>query len=401
MTSSVTVNSGGQLLLITGATSPNTGIYTFGTSSSTLLTLNGSGPSANPGAIRVVTTNTPPVTVTFPTPARLDRDCAIRLSAISVTSLRLRLPLIAIVITGVASRSNLSMIGVSVPTGNWLKIALTFPCTSCCAMSRFFSSTNFTLIVLNRSQVNLNLSRFHGENLSPAGNYATDGLVFLTGGDSPVVNARISDATILNPQMVGEVNNGDSIEIQHRGATNGVINIDMTPAVLPLTPDDCTVAFLPSAHIAQRVVGELMPLRTGSEVWFSEGLSKLPSELRTARPTFFLSPPRVWERMYSSILAEIKKRPAPLRKMFYLALGVGSRAAQLRRDGRPVPPWIRSALKLFDKIIFNKIRERLGGRARGNYSHGLEPRQEPAGALSRDHGVPRCAPARPPVCRDL
>jgi long-chain acyl-CoA synthetase len=143
-----------------------------------------------------------------------------------------------------------------------------------------------------------------------------------------------------------------------------VINIDMTPAVLPLTPDDCTVAFLPSAHIAQRVVGELMPLRTGSSVWFSEGLSKLPSELRTARPTFFLSPPRVWERMYSSIQAEIKKRPAPLRKMFYLALGMGSRAAQLRRDGRPVPPWIRSALALFDKIIFNKIRERLGGRLR-------------------------------------
>ena len=144
-----------------------------------------------------------------------------------------------------------------------------------------------------------------------------------------------------------------------------VINIDMTPAVLLLTPDDVpTSPFLPSAHIAQRVVGELMPLRTGSCVWFSEGLSKLPNELRTARPTFFLSPPRVWERMYSSILAEIKKRPAPLRKMFYLALGIGSRAAQLRRDGRPVPGWIRSALGLFDKMIFNKIRERLGGRLR-------------------------------------
>src|SRR6202020_2681869 len=116
----------------------------------------------------------------------------------------------------------------------------------------------------------------------------------------------------------------------------------MTPAVLPLAPDDCTVAVLPSAHIAQRVVGELMPLRTGSSVWFSEGLSKLPSELRTARPTFFLSPPRVWERMYSSIMAEIKKRPAALRKMFYFALGMGSRAALLRRDGRPVPAWIRA-----------------------------------------------------------
>jgi hypothetical protein len=89
-------------------------------------------------------------------------------------------------------------------------------------------SRAFTLIALNRSQVRLTMSRFHAENLSPAGNYATDGLVFLTGGDSPVVNARISDAAVLNPRMVGEVNNGDSIEIQHRGTTNGVLNIDMT-----------------------------------------------------------------------------------------------------------------------------------------------------------------------------
>lgn len=89
-------------------------------------------------------------------------------------------------------------------------------------------SRAFTLIALNHSQVTLTMSRFHAENLSPAGNYATDGLVFLTGGDSPVVNARISDATVLNPRMVGEMNNGDSIEIQHRGSTNGVLNIDMT-----------------------------------------------------------------------------------------------------------------------------------------------------------------------------
>jgi hypothetical protein len=89
-------------------------------------------------------------------------------------------------------------------------------------------SRAFTLIVLNHSQVNLTMSRFHAENLSPAGNYATDGIVFLTGGDSPVVNARISDATVWNPRMVGEVNNGDSIEIQHRGTTNGLLNIDMT-----------------------------------------------------------------------------------------------------------------------------------------------------------------------------
>ncbi len=89
-------------------------------------------------------------------------------------------------------------------------------------------SRAFTLIALNESRVTLTMNRFHAENVSPPGNYAADGAVFLTGGNAPVVNARVSQLTVLNPKMVGEVNNGDSIEIQHRGTTNGVLNIDMT-----------------------------------------------------------------------------------------------------------------------------------------------------------------------------
>ena len=89
-------------------------------------------------------------------------------------------------------------------------------------------SRAFTLIALNRSRVDLTLARFHAENVAPPGRYAADGLVFLTGGDAPVVNAKVSQVTMLNPKRTGEVNNGDSIEIQHRGSTNAVLNIDMS-----------------------------------------------------------------------------------------------------------------------------------------------------------------------------
>jgi long-chain acyl-CoA synthetase len=143
-----------------------------------------------------------------------------------------------------------------------------------------------------------------------------------------------------------------------------VSNVDMGPAVLPLSPADATIAFLPSAHIAQRVVVELLPIREGASVWFSESLSKLPQEMRTIRPTFFLAPPRVWERMYSSITAEIKKRPAAVRKLFYMGVGVGSEASRLRQQGKPVPAWMRMSLRFFDQLVFSKIRARLGGRLR-------------------------------------
>ena len=46
--------------------------------------------------------------------------------------------------------------------------------------------------------------------------------------------------------------------------------------VLPLTHLDSTIAFLPSAHIAQRVVIEFLPIRMGVPVWFSESIAKLP-----------------------------------------------------------------------------------------------------------------------------
>jgi long-chain acyl-CoA synthetase len=141
-------------------------------------------------------------------------------------------------------------------------------------------------------------------------------------------------------------------------------NVDMGPVVLPLTPEDCTIAFLPSAHIAQRVVVELVPMGMGCAVWFSEGLSKMPSEFRKVRPTFFLAPPRVWERVYASVSNEIRKRGALARRMFYFSLGLGMEAGRLRQQGKPVPGWMQSALKIANRLVFSKVRERLGGRLR-------------------------------------
>jgi long-chain acyl-CoA synthetase len=139
-------------------------------------------------------------------------------------------------------------------------------------------------------------------------------------------------------------------------------NIDMGPAVLPIGPADSTVVFLPSAHIAQRIVLELLPMRMGTPVWFSESLSKLPGELKRIRPTFLLAPPRVWERMYANILNELKKRSAISRKLFYGALGLGMEAHRYRLERKPIPGWMSRSLKIADKAMFSKIRERLGGR---------------------------------------
>ncbi|MCU1238158.1 MAG: AMP-dependent synthetase and ligase [Candidatus Solibacter sp.] len=143
-----------------------------------------------------------------------------------------------------------------------------------------------------------------------------------------------------------------------------VSNIDMGPAVLPMGPEDATVAFLPSAHIAQRVVIEFLPMRCGTPVSFFESLLKLPNDIRKVKPTILLAPPRMWERIYSTICTELRKKPAGIRKAFYGALGLGLAAARYRREGKPVPWRLRAPLAIADRIFFRKVRGRFGGRIR-------------------------------------
>ena len=108
----------------------------------------------------------------------------------------------------------------------------------------------------------------------------------------------------------------------------------MGPQVLPLTPADSTIAFLPSAHIAQRVVIELLPIRMGIPVWFSESLAKLPHEMKTIRPTFLLAPPRVWERIFASVNAEVKKKSAAVKKNVSRRRWIGRRSEPAARRGQ-------------------------------------------------------------------
>ena len=143
-----------------------------------------------------------------------------------------------------------------------------------------------------------------------------------------------------------------------------VSNIEMGVQVLPMTPDDVTIAFLPSAHITQRVVVELLPMMFGTPVVFSESLLKLPGEIKSVKPTMFVAPPRMWERVYASVCTEIRKRPAAVQKLFYGAVALGLAAAKYKREGKRVPARIAIPLKLADRAMFQTIRARLGGRLR-------------------------------------
>jgi long-chain acyl-CoA synthetase len=192
--------------------------------------------------------------------------------------------------------------------------------------------------------------------------------------------AKGRDALAASPTLLEEItssvrNTDDAILYLTSGATGEpkmvmvthsalVRNIEMGPQVLPADGRDMTIAFLPSAHITQRVVMELLPIHSGIPVTFSESLSKLPGEMKTIRPTIFVAPPRFWERIYSNIRTEITKQPAIKQRVFFAALGIGIAAAKYRRQGKPVPAHLKFLLNFAHKLAFSKIHDRFGGRLR-------------------------------------
>ena len=195
----------------------------------------------------------------------------------------------------------------------------------------------------------------------------------------------------LNPQdpAILYLTSGATGEPKMGLVTHGALiaNVDMGPIALPLHPDDCTISFLPSAHIAQRVVIELLPIGMGVPVWFSESLAKLPAEMKTIRPTFLLAPPRVWERIFASVNTEVKKKSALARKLFHGAVGLGNEVSRLREEGKPVPGWMQTSMRVADRLVFSKIRARLGGRLRLAAS-GAAPLGKELGRFYASIGMP-------------
>ena len=113
-----------------------------------------------------------------------------------------------------------------------LNLSLPLPDPSSVGITDHVVRSRGITVITCASTSNLELNDFRASNLAPVGTFASDGIVFLAVGQSPVVNGNLEHVLIDNPYLTGEAANGDSIEIQHRASINGLLNIQIKDAVL-------------------------------------------------------------------------------------------------------------------------------------------------------------------------
>jgi len=121
------------------------------------------------------------------------------------------------------------------------------------------------------------------------------------------------------------------------------------------------VSYLPLAHSLERLSGHYVGLWKSSWLHFCADMTTIVQVLPEVRPFSFVAVPRLWEKAQAGITAALAAEPSERRRRLALsAIEVGRRAVRLEQAGRPVPLGLRLRRALFDRLVYSKIRARIG-----------------------------------------
>jgi long-chain acyl-CoA synthetase len=125
-----------------------------------------------------------------------------------------------------------------------------------------------------------------------------------------------------------------------------------------LTDRASILLFLPLAHIFARVV-QFAAVHNGTRIAHTADLKRLPAMLHEVRPTIVLAVPRVFETLYNT--AQHRAAAAGHTRLFRAAEETATAYSRaLDTDGPG--PWLRIKRRVFDRLVYAKLRDAMGGR---------------------------------------
>lgn len=126
-------------------------------------------------------------------------------------------------------------------------------------------------------------------------------------------------------------------------------------------PGASTLLFITTAHVFARFIS-ILTIHAGVKTGHQPDTSQLLPALGSFKPTFLLAVPRVFEKVYNS--AEQKAEAGGKGKIFRAAAAAAVEHSALLQDGKKVPFGLKVKFALFDRLVYSKLREAMGGQVR-------------------------------------
>lgn len=124
------------------------------------------------------------------------------------------------------------------------------------------------------------------------------------------------------------------------------------------TPGASTLLFITTAHVFARFIS-ILNIHAGVRTGHQPDTRQLLPALGSFKPTFLLAVPRVFEKVYNS--AEQKAEAGGKGKIFRAAADVAIQHSKLLEEGKSIPFGTRLKFALFNKLVYSKLREAMGG----------------------------------------
>jgi long-chain acyl-CoA synthetase len=119
--------------------------------------------------------------------------------------------------------------------------------------------------------------------------------------------------------------------------------------------------WLPLSHVFGKVL-----LSAQWQIGFTTAvdgrIDRVIDNLGVIKPTFMAAPPRIFEKVYTRVVSTTEAEGGIKAKIFAWAFGVGLDVVRRKAAGRSVPPHVQAQHFVADRLVFTKIRARLGGR---------------------------------------
>ncbi|MEP2735306.1 MAG: long-chain fatty acid--CoA ligase [Erythrobacter sp.] len=130
--------------------------------------------------------------------------------------------------------------------------------------------------------------------------------------------------------------------------------------------DERFLSFLPASHAYEHTGGQYLPIAMGGEIYYSEGLEKLASNIEEVRPTIMVVVPRLFEVLRTRIMKQVEKQGKVPNFLMDRALGLEERTTAKGRQRKRDKPMNF----VLEKTLRPKIRGRFGGRVKAMVSGG-------------------------------
>lgn len=194
--------------------------------------------------------------------------------------------------------------------------------------------------------------------------------------------ANLADvATIIYTS--GTTGRPKGVELTHGNFYELTVNTVKDLSVVVSTPGARTLLFMPLAHVFARFI-EVLCIPAGAVLGHTPDTKTLLADLASFKPTFILSVPRVFEKVYNG--AEQKAAAGGKAAIFQRAVKTAIVYSRALDTPRGPSPWLRLQHKVADALVLHKIRALLGGQAEWAISGGA-PLGERLGHFYRGVGL--------------